>query len=63
VEKGFTQKYNITFEEIFAPIAWMENVRLVLSLATNKRWTVYHIDVKSIFLNGYLNEEVYVEKP
>ena len=41
----------------------MESVRLLLALATGRTWKVYHLDVKSAFLNGELAEEVYVQQP
>ena len=41
----------------------METIRLVISLATQMKWKIYQLDVKSAFLNGYLEEEVYVEQP
>lgn len=62
MDKGFTQKYGINFEEIFASISRKETFRFILSLATHKIWTIPHMDVKSDFLNGYFNEEFYVEK-
>jgi len=40
--------------------ARQEKIRMLLSLATQKHWTIHHMDVKSAFLNGYLDEEVYV---
>jgi len=63
VAKGFTKKYGIDYEETFALMARRETIRLVLSLATNKGWKIQHMDVKSAFLNEYLNEEVFVEQP
>ena len=63
VAKGFKQKYGIDYEETFASVARQETIRLVLSLAAHKGWKVMHMDVKSAFLNGYLQEEVYVEQP
>jgi hypothetical protein len=41
----------------------MESVRLLIVLAAQEGWRVHHMDVKSAFLNGYLNEEVYVHQP
>eukprot|EP00253_Pinus_taeda_P019490 PITA_19490 len=61
VAKGFTQKYRIYYEETFAPIARQETIRKLISLASQKKWSRHHMDMKSAFLNGYLEEEVYVE--
>ena len=61
VERGFTQQPDIKFNEMFAPVARMDTVRTVLAIAAQKKWQVHQMDVKSAFLNGYLEEEVYVE--
>ena len=63
VVKSYKQQQGRDYEETFAPIARMELVRTVLSIAAQKKWKVYQMDVKSTFLNGVLKEEVYVEKP
>ena len=53
----------VDFDDAFAPMAWMESVRLLLALAAQEGWRVHHMDVKSAFLNGNLKEEVYVHQP
>eukprot|EP00253_Pinus_taeda_P007207 PITA_07207 len=63
VVKGYKQQYGRDYEETFAPVARMEIVRAVLSIAAQNKWKVYQMDVKSAFLNGVLKEEVYVEQP
>ena len=63
VERGFTQQPDIDFNETFAPVARMDTVRTVLAIATQNKWHVHLMDVKSTFLNGHLEEEVYVEQP
>jgi len=63
IAKGFVQHEGINFEEVFAPVALMESVRLLLALAAVRCWKVHHLDVKSAFLNGELAEEVYVQQP
>jgi hypothetical protein len=50
-------------EEVFAPVARMESVRLLMALAAQESWKLHHMDVKSAFLNGELEEEVYVKQP
>jgi hypothetical protein len=62
VARGFVQREGIDFEEVFAPVARMESVRLLLALAAAKDWQVHHLDVKSAFLNGDLAEVVYVKQ-
>ncbi|KAK1434246.1 hypothetical protein QVD17_11166 [Tagetes erecta] len=63
VAKGYVQKQGIDFDEVFAPVARIETVRLLLALAANRGWEVHHLDVKAAFLNGRLKEEVYVTQP
>jgi len=60
VAKGYAQKFGVDYEEVFAPVARLETVRLMLALAANWKWEVHHMDVKSAFLNSVLQEEVYV---
>ncbi|KAI3522492.1 hypothetical protein L1887_00319 [Cichorium endivia] len=63
VAKGYVQKQGIDYEEVFAPVARIETVRVILALAGSNGWWVHHLDVKSAFLNGRLEEEVYVMQP
>jgi len=62
VARGFMQHEGIDFEEVFAPVAHMESVRLLLAMAAAKDWRVHHLDVKSAFLNGELAETVFVKQ-
>jgi hypothetical protein len=62
VAHGFMQREGIDFEEVFALVARMESVLLLLSMAAAKDWIVYHLDVKSAFLNGELAETVFVKQ-
>lgn len=48
---------------MFAPVARLDTVRVILAIAANRRWQVHHLDVKSAFLNGELEEDVYVAQP
>ncbi|KAF0929441.1 hypothetical protein E2562_021546 [Oryza meyeriana var. granulata] len=63
VAKGYVQQPGVDFDEVFAPVARIESVRLLLALAAQEGWPVHHMDVKSAFLNGELIEEVYVRQP
>jgi hypothetical protein len=63
VAKGYVQQQGIDFEEVFALVARMVTVRVLLAVATHNGWPIHHMDVKSAFLNGDLAEEVYVTQP
>jgi hypothetical protein len=63
VAKGYVQRQGVDYEDVFAPVARLETMRLLLALAAQEEWKVHHVDVKSAFLNGDLMEEVYVEQP
>ena len=59
--KGYAQIEGLDFEETFAPVVRLESIRMFLSLAVHLKFKVYQMDVKSAFLNGNLEEEVYIE--
>ncbi|KAH9704543.1 hypothetical protein KPL70_011512 [Citrus sinensis] len=63
VVKGYAQLFGVDFSETFAPVARLDTIRLLLALAAQKQWKIYQLDVKSAFLNGYLDEEIFVEQP
>ncbi|WVZ52799.1 hypothetical protein U9M48_003821 [Paspalum notatum var. saurae] len=63
VAQGFCQKEGIDYEETFAPIARLEAIRILLAFAASKGFKLQQMDVKSAFLNGFIEEEVYVRQP
>ena len=63
MRKDYAQVEGIDFGETFALVAKMEAIRMILAYACSKRIKVYQMDVKSAFLNGELEEEVYIEQP
>ena len=63
VAQGYSQVEGLDFDETFAPVARLEAIRILLACATSHNIKLYQIDVKSAFLNGKINELVYVEQP
>ena len=63
VVKGYAQMFGVDFSETFAPVARLDTIRMLLALAAQRKWKIYQLDVKSAFLNGYLEEEIFVEQP
>ncbi|KAL0308644.1 UNVERIFIED_CONTAM: Retrovirus-related Pol polyprotein from transposon TNT 1-94 [Sesamum radiatum] len=63
VAKGYSQLPGIDYTETFAPVARLDTIRALIAIAANKKWKIYQMDVKSAFLNGYIDEEIYVEQP
>jgi hypothetical protein len=63
VPQGYTQVEGLDFRETYAPVARLEAIRILLAYACAHNIKLYQMDVKSVFLNGYINEEVYVEQP
>lgn len=63
IAQGYSQIEGVDFEETFAPVARLESIRLLLAVACALNFKLFQMDVKSAFLNGFLNEEVYVEQP
>ncbi|GKF35929.1 retrovirus-related pol polyprotein from transposon TNT 1-94, partial [Tanacetum coccineum] len=60
---GYRQEEGIDFEESFAPVTRIEAIRIFIAFAAHMNMVVYQIDVKTVFLNGILREEVYVSQP
>ena len=60
IAKGYVQQPEVDFDEVFSPVALVESVWLLLALAAHEGWPIHHMDVKSAFLNGVLQELVYV---
>jgi hypothetical protein len=63
VAQGYSQKEGIDYEETFAPVAHLEAIRIFLAFSMDKGFKLHQMDVKSAFLDGVLEEEVYVRQP
>ncbi|KAK4395412.1 hypothetical protein Sango_1695500 [Sesamum angolense] len=63
VAKGHSQLLGIDYTETFAPVAHLDTIRALIAITTNKKWKIYQMGVKFAFLNGYIDEEIYVEQP
>jgi hypothetical protein len=63
VAHGYSQVEGLDFGETFAPVAHLEAIRILLAFAASKGFKLYQMDMKSAFLNGVIQEEVYVRQP
>ena len=54
VVKGYNQNFGVDYSDTFAPVARLDTIRMLLAVAAQNDWRVYQLDVKSVFLNGYL---------
>ena len=62
VAKGYAQKEGIDYEETFTPVARQTSIRTMMSLAAQMGWEIHQMDVKMAFLNGVIEEEVYIKQ-
>ena len=63
VARGFAQESGVDYFETFALVARFDTIRLLIALAAQKKWKIHQLDIKSAFLNGELEEDVFVEQP
>ncbi|GJV89064.1 retrovirus-related pol polyprotein from transposon TNT 1-94 [Tanacetum coccineum] len=63
VAQGYNQKECINYDETYSPVATLKSIRIILAISYANDFKLYQIDVKSAFLNGFINEEVYVAQP
>ena len=63
IVKCYNQIFSVDYSDTFAPVARLDTIRLLLAIAAQKDWRLYQLDVKSTFLNGYLQEKIYVKQP
>jgi len=63
VAKGYTQIFGLDYGDTFSPVAKMASVHLFIAMAALQQWPLYQLDVKNVFPNGDLQEEIYMEQP
>lgn len=63
VAQGFSQKFGSDYDQVFAPVAKLTTLRIMLSLANKNGWHVVHVDAKTAFLNGKLEETIFMRQP
>jgi len=63
VTKGYSQKQGIDYDEVFAQGARLKTIQLIITIIVQHKWKIYQMDAKSALLNGFLEEEVYIEQP
>jgi hypothetical protein len=63
VVQGFSQVEGVDYDETFAPVARYTSIRSIIAIAAKMGWRIHQMDVKTAFLNGFIEEEVYIEQP
>ncbi|KAL0355561.1 UNVERIFIED_CONTAM: putative mitochondrial protein [Sesamum radiatum] len=61
--KGYTQQLGVDFEETYSPVAMAKSIRILLAIAALYDYEIWQMDVKTIFLNGFVEEEIYMDQP
>ena len=63
VAKCYTQKKGIDYEETFSPVAMLKSIRILLAIAASLDYEIWQMDVKTTFLNGSLEDDIYMQQP
>ena len=62
VAKYFSQVQGVDYHDTFALVAKIDSIRLVLAISASKRWEVHHMNVKLVFIHGYIHEKIYMNQ-
>jgi hypothetical protein len=63
VAEGYKQRFGIDYEDTFSPVVKMATIRIILSTAISRGWSLRQLDIQNVFLHGILKEEVYMKQP
>ena len=63
VAKGYRQREGVDYEETFSPVAMLKSIRILLAIAAHYDYEVWQMDVKTAFLNGYIEEHIFMDQP
>lgn len=63
VAKGYHQHYGVDFEETFSPVVKPITIKTIITVALASSWQIHQLDDNNTFLNGYLQEEVFMQQP
>jgi len=63
VVKGYLQSYGVDYDETFPPVAKVDSIRTLMAVASIRGYHIHHMDVKTTFLNGDLEDEIYINLP
>ena len=63
VAKGFRQRQGVDYEESCSPVAMLKSIRILLAIVAHSNYEIWQLDVKTAFLNGYVEEEIFMEQP
>ena len=63
VARGLSQIEGVDYDETFAPVARYTSIKSIIAIAAEMGWSIHQMDVKTAFLNGFIDEEVYIEQP
>lgn len=63
VARGFSQEYGIDYNKVFSPVVKHSSIRMLMAVVANRNWELEQLDVKTTFLNGDLEETIYMVQP